>query len=59
MRTCLLLGLRTISVRPGAASIDLPVVEVDEGIEGIEGFGREDATRERETTDASEKRPSS
>lgn len=54
-----LLGLRTISVRPGAASIDLPVVEVDEGIEGIEGIGREDATRERETTDASEKRPSS
>ena len=49
-----LLGLRTISVRPGASSIDLPLVEGDDAFEEVDDS--EPATQ-REAADASEKRP--
>lgn len=49
-----LLGLRTISVRPGAASIDLPLVEDDGEFDEADLAGE---PSRREAADAVEKRP--
>jgi MFS family permease len=51
-----LLGLRTISVRPGASSIDLPLVE---GEDAFEELDESEPASQREAADASEKRPPS